>query len=133
MPESSIYHIVTLMTLSLSIIKGFRSLCLIFTPKNSQFRKPQNPPQLLLILIYFSPEIRVTTTKLFDKHDAFGFHIVNFHFMSSNIPSAGVYAFQLIPYAHCCSNYSDFLLCHRALVTRLLLHGYKAKSFVQHI
>ena len=35
------------------------------------------------------------TTKLYDKRDAFGFRIVNFPFMSSNIPSApayGVYA-----------------------------------------
>ena len=68
------------------------------------------------------------TTKFNDKRDAFGFHIVNFPFMSSNIPSApayGVYASQLIHYAHCCSSYSDFLLCHRALVTRLLSQGYK--------
>ena len=53
------------------------------------------------------------TNKLDDKCDAFGFHIVNFPFMSTNIPSAsayGVYASQLIRYAHCCSNYSDFLL-----------------------
>ena len=52
------------------------------------------------------------TIKLDDKRDAFGFHIVNFPFMSSNIPSApayGVYASQLIRYARCCSNYSDFL------------------------
>ena len=32
---SSIYHIVTLMTLSLSIIKNLRSSFLMFTPKNS--------------------------------------------------------------------------------------------------
>ena len=51
------------------------------------------------------------TTKLYDKRDAFGFHIVNFPFMSSNIPSApayGVYASQLVRYARCCSSYSDF-------------------------
>ena len=68
------------------------------------------------------------TTKLYDKRDAFGFHIVNFPFMSSNIPSAtadDVYASQLIRCARCCSNYSDFLSCHRALVTRLLSQGYK--------
>ena len=67
-------------------------------------------------------------TKLHDKRDAFGFHIVNFPFMSSSIPSAaayGVYASQLIRYARCYSNYSDFLLRHRALVTRLLSQGYK--------
>ena len=68
------------------------------------------------------------STKLFDKRDAFGFHIVNFPLMSSNIPSApanGAYASQLIRYACCCSNYSDFLSCHRALVTRLLSQDYK--------
>ena len=66
------------------------------------------------------------TTKLDDKRDAFGFHIVNFPFMSSNIPSApayGVYACQLVCYARCCSNYSDFLIRHRALVKRLLSQG----------
>ena len=49
-------------------------------------------------------------------------------YMSSNIPSApayGVYASQLIRYAHCCSSYSDFLIRHRALVKRLLSQGYK--------
>ena len=64
-----------------------------------------------------------TNTKLYDKCDVFGLYIVNFPFMSSNIPSApgcGVYASQLIRYARCCSNYSDFLSRHRALVTRLL-------------
>ena len=68
------------------------------------------------------------TTKLYDKRDAFGFHIVNFPFMSSNMTSApayGVYASQLVRYARCCSNYSDFLICHRALVKRLLSQGYK--------
>ena len=68
------------------------------------------------------------TTKLYDKRDASGFHIVNFPFMSNNMPSAptyGVYVSQLIRYAHCCSNYSDFLKCHRALVTRLLSQDYK--------
>ena len=46
---------------SLSIIKDLRSSFLIFTPKNSQFSKAQNLPQLLLISICFSPEVRVTT------------------------------------------------------------------------
>ena len=63
------------------------------------------------------------TTKLYDKRDAFGFHIVNFPFKSRNIPSAPVYhayASQLIRCAHYCSNYSDVLSHHRVLVTRLL-------------
>ena len=72
------------------------------------------------------------TTKLYDKRDAFGFHIVNLPFMSSNIPSApayGVYASQLVRYARCCSSYSDFLIHHRALAKRLLSQGYKVNCF----
>ena len=81
-----------------------------------------------LDLLFIRDKSNNIMTKLYDKRDAFGFHIVNFPFMSSNIPSAptyGIYASQLIHYAHCCSNYSDFLLRHRALVTRLLSQGYK--------
>ena len=64
-----------------------------------------------LDLLFIRDKSNNITTKLYDKRDTFGFHIVNFPFMSSNIPSApayGVYASQLIRYARCCSNYSDF-------------------------
>ena len=80
-----------------------------------------------LDLLFTRDKNNITTT-LYDKRDTFGFHIVNFPFMSSNIPSApayGVYASQFIRYAYCCSNYSDLLSRHRALVTRLLSQGYK--------
>ena len=90
----------TLMTLSLSTKQDLRSSFLIFTRKNSQFPKPQNPLQLLLISIYCSSEIKKQQYN----------DIVNFPVMSSNIPSApvyGVYASQLIRYACCCSNYND--------------------------
>ena len=39
------------------IRRDLRISFLMFTPKNSQFSKPQNLPQLLLILICSSPEI----------------------------------------------------------------------------
>ena len=51
---------VTSMTLSLLIIKDLRNSFPIFTPKNSQFLKPQNLLQLLLISICFSSEIIAT-------------------------------------------------------------------------
>ena len=81
-----------------------------------------------LDLLFIRDKSNNITTKLNDKRDAFGFHIVNFPFMSSNIPPAyGFYASQLSRHARCCSNYSDFLLRRRALVTlRLLSQGYKA-------
>ena len=68
------------------------------------------------------------STKLYDKRDDFNFHIVNFPFMSSNIPSGpsyGVYISQLIRYARCCSHYVDFGYRHKLLVDRLLSQGYK--------
>ena len=81
-----------------------------------------------LDLLFTRDKSNNMTTKLFDKRDAFGFHIVTFHFMSSNIPSApayGVYASQFSSYDRCCSNYGYFLSYHRTLVTRLLSQGYK--------
>ena len=61
-------------------------------------------------------------TKLYDKRDDFNFHIVNFPFLSSNIPSGlscGVYISQLIRY------YDDFGYRHILLVDRLLSQGFK--------
>ena len=69
-------------------------------------------------------------TKLYDKRDDFDFHIVNFLFLSSNIPSSpsyGVYISQFIRYARCCSYYDDFGYRHRLLVDRLLSQGYEVK------
>ena len=45
------------------------------------------------------------TTRLYNKRDDFNFPVVNFPFLSSNIPSAhayGVYISQLIRYARTC-------------------------------
>ena len=69
-------------------------------------------------------------TRLYDKRDEFDFHIVNFPFLSSYIPSSpsyGVYISQLIRYARCCSYYDDFGYRHKLLVDRLLSQGYEVK------
>ena len=72
------------------------------------------------------------STRLYDKRDEFGLHIVNFPFLSSNIPSGlfyGVYISRLIRYARCCSHYDDFRYRHKCLVDRLLSQGYTALRF----
>ena len=76
------------------------------------------------------------STRLYDKRDDFDFHIVNFPYLSSNIPSGpsyGVYISQLIRYARCCSHGDDFRYRNKCLVDRLLSQGYIAlrleKSF----
>ena len=66
-------------------------------------------------------------TKLFDKRDSFNFQIVNFPFLSSNIPSApayGVYISQLIRYSRACDRYCDFLERVRMLTGKLLNQGF---------
>ncbi|KAK3094608.1 hypothetical protein FSP39_003993 [Pinctada imbricata] len=66
-------------------------------------------------------------TSLYDKRDDFIFHITNFPFMSSNIPSSpayGVFVSQLIRYARACSKYEDLIIRARRLASKLLVQGY---------
>ena len=64
---------------------------------------------------------------IYDKHDDFNFHITNFPFLSSNIPTSpayGVFFSQLIRYARACSSYGCFILRATRLSNKLLQHGY---------
>ena len=66
-------------------------------------------------------------TSICDKRDDFNFHITNFPFLSSNIPSSpayGVFISQLIRYARACSSYECFILRARRLSSKLLKQGY---------
>ena len=78
------------------------------------------------------------STRLYDKHDDFDFHIVSFASLSGNIPSCPsygvhVYVSELIRYAQCCSHYDDFRYRHEHLIAVLLSQNYKVllleKSF----
>ena len=66
-------------------------------------------------------------TSLYDKRDDFNFHITNFPFLSSNIPSSpayGVFISQLIRYARACFSYECFILRALRLSNKLLGQGY---------
>ena len=66
-------------------------------------------------------------TSLYDKRDDFNFHITNFPFLSSNIPSSpayGVFISQLIRHARACSSYECFILRAMRLSNKLLGQGY---------
>ena len=66
-------------------------------------------------------------TSLYDKRDDFNFHITNFPFLSSNIPSSptyGVFISQLIRYARASSSYECFILRAVRLSNKLLWQGY---------
>ena len=52
-------------------------------------------------------------TSIYTKRDDFNFHITNFPFLSSNIPSSpayGMFISELIRYARACSSYECFIL-----------------------
>ena len=66
-------------------------------------------------------------TSIYDKRDDINFHITNFPFLSSNIPSSpayGVFISQLIRYARACSSYECFILSAMRLFNKLLGQGY---------
>ena len=66
-------------------------------------------------------------TSLYDKRDDTNFHITNFPFLSSNIPSSpayGVFISELIRYARACSSYECFILRAMRLSNKLLGQGY---------
>ena len=62
-------------------------------------------------------------TSLYDKRDDFNFHITNFPFLRSNIPSSpGYVAFisQLIRYARACSSYDCLIIRAVRLSSKLI-------------
>ena len=66
-------------------------------------------------------------TSIYDKRDDFNFHITNFPFLSSNIPTSpayGVFILQLIRYARACSSYGSFIPRATRLKNKLLEQGY---------
>ena len=66
-------------------------------------------------------------TSLYNKPDDFNFHITNFPFLSSNIPSSpayGVFISQHIRYARTCSSYECYILRAARLSSKLLGQRY---------
>ena len=66
-------------------------------------------------------------TSIYDKRDDYNFHITNWPFPSSNIPSSpayGVFISQFIRYTRACSMYECFILRARRLSSKLLKQGY---------
>ena len=84
---------------------------------------------LLLTLTFTLKSTTTEDRKKNDKHDDFIFPIVNFSFISSNIPASpayGVYISQLVRYSRACAQYSDFIDRVQLLTQKLLKQGYIA-------
>ena len=80
----------------------------------------------LYLLLSIGKDVQLHTS-IYDKRDDFNFHITNFPFLNSNIPSSpayGVFISQLIRYARASSSYECFILSARRLSSKLLKQGY---------
>ena len=64
---------------------------------------------------------------VYNKRDGFGFPIVNFPWLSGDVPrlpSFGIYISQLVRFARCCSSVLDFHSKNLRLTSKLLTQGY---------
>ena len=67
-------------------------------------------------------------TSVYDKRDDFGFPIVNFRWLSDDVPrlpSYGVYNSQLVRFARCCTSVFDFHSENLQITSKLLTQGYR--------
>ena len=67
-------------------------------------------------------------TSVYDKRDDFGFPIVNFPWLSGDVPrlpSYGIYISQLVRFARCCTSVLDFNSKNLQITSKLLTQGYR--------
>ena len=67
-------------------------------------------------------------TSVYDKRDDFGFPIVNFPWLSGDVPrlpSYGIYISQLVRFARCCTSVFDFHSKNLQITSKLLRQGYR--------
>ena len=67
-------------------------------------------------------------TSVYDKRDDFGFPIVNFPWLSGDVPrllSYSIYISQLVRFARCCTSVFDFHSKNLQITSNLLTQGYR--------
>ena len=67
-------------------------------------------------------------TSVYDKRDDFGYPIVNFPWLSGDVPrlpSYGIYISQLVRFARCCTSVFDFHSKNLQITSKLLTQGYR--------
>ena len=99
----------------------------IYPPELELKRTTESPTMLSYLDILITIEKGKYHTTIFDKRDNFGFNIVNFPHLCSNIPTKpayGVYISQLIRIGRICDSFKDFTDRHYKLTTRLIQQGF---------
>ena len=71
-------------------------------------------------------------TSVYDKRDDFGFPIINFPWLSGDVPrlpSYGIYISQLVRLAKCCTNIFDSHSKNLQITSKSLTQGYRYHKF----
>ena len=71
-------------------------------------------------------------TSVYDKRNDFGFPIINFPWLSGDVPrlpSYGIYISQLVRFARCCTSVLDFHSKNLQITLKLLTQGYRYHKF----
>ena len=75
-------------------------------------------------------------TSVYDKRDDFGFPIVNFPWLSGDVPrlpSCGIYISQLVRFARCCTSVLDFHSKNLQITSKLRTRGYRYHKLRKHL
>ena len=99
----------------------------IHPPELELKRTTESPTMLSYLDILITIENGKYHTTIFDKRDNFGFNIVNFPHLCSNIPTKpayGVYISHLIRIGRICNSFKDFADRHYKLTICLIQQGF---------
>ena len=100
--------------------------CIPLSLRSKTRRRANTSASYCDLLLSFGRDGQLRTS-FYDKRDDFNFHITNFPFLSSNIPSSpayGVYISHHIRYARACSSFECFILRALRLSNKLLEQGH---------
>ena len=108
--------------------RGFASKIPDIYPPELDLKKTTESPSTVSYLdILITINNGQYVTAVYDKRDSFNFSIVNFPYLSSNIPSKpayGVYISQLVRIGRICDNFEQFNDRHYKLTSKLIKQGF---------
>ena len=99
----------------------------IYPPELDLKKTTESPTTVSYLDILITINKGKYVTAVYDKRDSFTFSIVNFPYLSSNIPSKpayGVYISQLVRIGRICDNFEQFNDRHYKLTCKLIKQGF---------
>ena len=99
----------------------------IYPPELDLKKTTESPSTVSYLDILITNNNWKYVTVVYDKRDSFNFSIVNFPYLSSNIPSKqayGVYISQLVRIGRICDNFEQFNDRHYKLTSKLIKQGF---------